>query len=40
MIRVDFYSNSEKCDTAFFEGLDEADKQRYNHEVYLIKLKE
>lgn len=39
MIRVDFYSNSEKCDTAFFEGLDEDDKRRYNHEVYLIKLR-
>ena len=39
LIRIDQYSNSEKCDTTFFEGLDEDDKRRYNHEVYLINLR-
>lgn len=33
LIRVDLYSNSEKCDTTFFEGFDEDDKRRYNHEI-------
>lgn len=39
LMRVDLYSNSEKFDTTFFEGLDEDDKRRYNHEIYLIKLR-
>lgn len=39
LIRISVNSDTEKCDTAFFEGLDEEDIIRYNKEVYLIKLR-
>lgn len=39
LMRISHNSETEKCDTTFFAGLDEDDRTRYNKEVYLIKLR-
>lgn len=39
LIRISHNSETEKCDTTFYDELDDDSRQRYNHEVYLIQLR-